>query len=919
MPLPHVTVDRVDLVCPPSSVFNILVMGQGFSSGEIADSAGRAWKEIRRIAFGNVGRSYSQRLSVFYDDNTSLNLGLTRSSTGALAIPSASSAALTNRIQQLTVKDQHGVTWPGATVWPAVGVAGTIGGLVLLLVKKSSTIPSGELYQLIPTATNPLAVAGVVVDGTTFWGNVLARAVAQKMAALYDEYSLDGNDFNSPPLQTVIDGPNIATVTPDEITSLQPLENQNPPSKDALIAALPIQWADRWNVDAGDVTKVVLRHNSVTNDIFPAGTVNNRQLVVVEGGGGFRHNVIRGSFDCLMRRIPLDAIASVSPGLLVQEQVSLCLICTNTITALMNRGFNFMARLPTTLKTQRREFQRVTWNSVTSKAPTVGQSFTGSTTGTPQWSFSAVVDATGGLTISDLQFTQRGDPFSAFVPTVMKKISYGPFSATLTDGTTVPLDLSSALNNKALPPVLKTASTGASDPNYLYGLELILTFPTSQWWYEAILSLVLKAPSYDFDPGDALKAAKFYPQAALRWFKPTKKQRGGSAPSFDASKKVRTLKGQVNLTSANSVPTSAAAQLQPLGLDDLASGVQGAAFFADTNATDDDNVYLFENVASNIGNEAMLLIGQYLIGAPPPDFDIQSATRVSGRKLAGAVPVGLTPGTFPGGAARYEYLVDHKIPGLPFWSWLFDYAIPIAIPAAGNSVVVEAVYSPEDSDAGFKAKGQGQRELLYKWPPANKLTASSDQNNLPVMKIRKLARQGEYDNIHQHAVPAVQTFTEAPFCGDVCIHLHWRWGTIATKPAKDLFRLVGWGDGGRGRGAHTTIGAPLIPPNQHLQIKATRIDVTSCEVDYIVTANNPPIDTSQVFLEQGLAFGYTYDGFTVSRSQNVPNLDNFLKLSLATNAMSATDYRSTLNDLNAKFVNNRQQFDATIREMFHKI
>jgi hypothetical protein len=72
-------------------------------------------------------------------------------------------------------------------------------------------------------------------------------------------------------------------------------------------------------------------------------------------------------------------------------------------------------------------------------------------------------------------------------------------------------------------------------------------------------------------------------------------------------------------------------------------------------------------------------------------------------------------------------------------------------------------------------------------------------------------------------------------------------------------------------------------------------------------------------LEQGLAFGYTYDGFTVSRSQNVPNLDNFLKLSLATNAMSATDYRSTLNDLNAKFVNNRQQFDATIREMFHKI
>jgi hypothetical protein len=214
MALPHVTVDRVDLVSPPPSVFNILMFGQGFSSGEIADTAVRAWKEIRRIAFGNVGRSYGVRLSVFYDDSPSLSLGLTRSSTGALAIPSANSAALTNRIQQLTVKDHHGVTWPGSTVWPAVGVAGTIGGLVLLLVKATSAIPSGELYQLVPSTNNPVAVAGVVVDGTQFWGNVLARAVGQKMAALYDEYSLDGDDFNSPPAQAAIDGPNIATRSP---------------------------------------------------------------------------------------------------------------------------------------------------------------------------------------------------------------------------------------------------------------------------------------------------------------------------------------------------------------------------------------------------------------------------------------------------------------------------------------------------------------------------------------------------------------------------------------------------------------------------------------------------------------------------------------------------------------------------------
>lgn len=107
----HVPVDRQDLITAPPSAFNILMIGQGFGRGEMADAASSAWRLIREIAFGNVGRAYSGRISVFFDDDSTFDLGLTRSATGVFAIPAANKNALADHIKTLSIKDSKGTQW----------------------------------------------------------------------------------------------------------------------------------------------------------------------------------------------------------------------------------------------------------------------------------------------------------------------------------------------------------------------------------------------------------------------------------------------------------------------------------------------------------------------------------------------------------------------------------------------------------------------------------------------------------------------------------------------------------------------------------------------------------------------------------------------------------------------------------------
>jgi hypothetical protein len=93
------------------------------------------------------------------------------------------------------------------------------------------------------------------------------------------------------------------------------------------------------------------------------------------------------------------------------------------------------------------------------------------------------------------------------------------------------------------------------------------------------------------------------------------------------------------------------------------------------------------------------------------------------------------------------------------------------------------------------------------------------------------------------------------------MHLHWRWGTVATSGANDKQAFLGWGDGSPGGGANTTLGGPLIPPNQHLDITIDRLASGSeTRVDYAVTAYGPGRGQHQVVLEQGLGMAFSYGG-----------------------------------------------------------
>jgi hypothetical protein len=92
------------------------------------------------------------------------------------------------------------------------------------------------------------------------------------------------------------------------------------------------------------------------------------------------------------------------------------------------------------------------------------------------------------------------------------------------------------------------------------------------------------------------------------------------------------------------------------------------------------------------------------------------------------------------------------------------------------------------------------------------------------------------------------------------MHLHWRWGIDAVSSMAAPYAFYGWGWDGRGHQcAHSSLGAPLIPPNQHLRVVATPAqDQSTFTITYDVTASSPKLNAWQVFMEQGMGIAYRY-------------------------------------------------------------
>ena len=202
------------------------------------------------------------------------------------------------------------------------------------------------------------------------------------------------------------------------------------------------------------------------------------------------------------------------------------------------------------------------------------------------------------------------------------------------------------------------------------------------------------------------------------------------------------------------------------------------------------------------------------------------------------------------------------------------------------------------------------------WPPDRTGT------NRPYITVFKYPRQGGYDNVHIHPEMVHPgngghgahhpPIVAAPFCADMCLHLHWRWGTVSLNDISnrgDLANFLGWGDGRRDQGAHTARGAPLVPPNQRIDLEVHRQTLDATRLRYIVSASNPGVDEWQVFLEQRLAFAYEY----------VLPSNQLALLAVGTLAVSPFDGDNLREELQSLRLNDSLRYELKVRSLFHQI
>ncbi len=796
------------------TAFKVLFIADGFPDAQTRAAAARdAWTTLRLVApfnlCGEANHPASRMFAVYCwtDEPPDLNVQQTDR---RLSIPLDRASAIKDGLAQITIVDAAPSGRLASDIWPFGGRSGRRGSLVILL--KNGSDP-GELYELKPTDNYPVPIIGVVQTGVLY-ANLLARGVAQQFAGLHDEFELPGDDFlKATADDTTFQGPNVLYVS-DERRSL--LQNGDLTDLDKIT---------RWPLTGAQLG--FFAHQGNDPDVQPKRRRGG--MALVEGGGGFRFNTFRCDVDCIMRRTPY------STTLLVQDQTQFCHVCTKWVEKTLAGSDVYNAQYPGFMEIDRQIllFDRVAWKSpgnvVTSK-PSSPQALTatgvGLTDRKPVWRFDANVTPQAGLQIQNLQLVGREVAFDPFfnAKNVASRISFEDLSVDYT--------LDGAPATKLL-----SYSDAFADPDgvtfqvNLDGADLVQAGvkATFRWVIpkvmivEAEATLVLRGPKADFDPGGVVLACKWAPQLAMQY---RRLAREGKALV------VKALKGTVVFEYNNIIPGGL--QLPPDApphIQKFLTGKLAASLFTDSNSSDVDNVY---------------------------DVGLTGGTWKSGRKLAGVT-------TIRGSAARRAHLQDNK-PGLPHWSWLFDFVTP-TVSAKKTAVATYHRAFSTKTDTTKAGKDGGQpRDRTYKWPLDADQTSSTPRNF--VMTVQKQPRQGGFDNLHAAADHGFAdnpppgdknaTITPAPFCGDMCNHLHWRWGTTGISVATDKEAFLGWGPSGKGGdGANRVLGAPLVPPNQHIDVTLTPAS-DRAECRYQVQAVLPGENQWQVFLEQGLGFAFAY-------------------------------------------------------------
>ena len=330
------------------------------------------------------------------------------------------------------------------------------------------------------------------------------------------------------------------------------------------------------------------------------------------------------------------------------------------------------------------------------------------------------------------------------------------------------------------------------------------------------MSLVCRAINKDFDPGGAAEACKFYPQLALSW----------TRTESDAPKVLR-LHGCVEVVANNRLTT------HDHGHGGMVMNAQRAMLLADSNNSRTDADYGWTRPP--------------LTFPPTPSGSFVPAWR-SGRLLGGLDRPGVIAVYLPW-FTYAEFLGKALAPVLPEWSWLFDYGRAVNV---GPEVLEVVVWAEDDGP-----RGRHRRTDSTPWPPNPDPAFRDAAGRPPTLTIEKYPRQGAFDNLHVNAdmgSDGDRVIIAAPFCADVCLHLHVRWGVLAAESATiERAPFLGW-TGGRHPVAHAALGSPLVPPNQQVSFGITRPDAAQTKIRYVVQVSAPREGRRQVDSRAGHRF-----------------------------------------------------------------
>ena len=807
----------------------VLILGQGYTdAAEFSWHAGALVQGIAEVPpFDQLimGQALEGRLVVLADPCLGMDFGITAAdptAPRALGLPD-NGAALQQGLSSVAVPNVFlGMSTTRATsAAEFFDTSVNVGGhakLIVILRKPPAGATPGELYRL------PLVV--VDVNSKRNWTQIVTRGLSQLLAGLGDEFSRTGPEWDAPPADWITDpnlpkapvdchrlGHNLIIVTP----AMKPLLGR---ARIRTLADLDRAWVERNASDDPTPYRAV-----------PGGPVigGNRwaTIAVVQGGGGFRNGVLHCDKPCLLAQVPAEPNTPFPPAVgdsIGLTTIGLCPVCEKLVAHHFGRGWATADAQPRSINAQLSHFDLAGFGAAPTTVPPAGVAtrlVSATISRDAIWKFNVGVDGTG-LVISSLKLASRpGDPMSAS-DDVAESITFTDLAYDLGDG---PQDLSmaDALANSAHPPRLEIGRNVAG--LLRLGVRLTVYFQTAGGQLvKAEMSLVCRDIKNDFDPGGAAEACKFYPELVLSWSR-----------LDPAAAAVASLSGCVRIV-ANNRMTS---QVDHHHDDhhDMVPNSQQVMLLADSNARD-------FNYSTRFG---LVVIPAF---PPVPSLTIPLVTRldwVSGR-LASAVD--LTPGAV-------GYLAwEAGGPLLPEWSWLFDYGRAVG---TGSTETVEVVAWEETE----KAHGAAIRKPSQPWPP-NPDPALPMAKGPPVLTALKLPRQGGFDNIHLNADMGTDALKRpviaAPFCADLCLHLHVRWGVHAAASAlEDKRPFLGWSSGPHAH-SHSATGAPLVPPNQRVSFGVTRPAADKTVIRYLVTVSAPRENKRQVILEQGLGFAFSYGG-----------------------------------------------------------